>query len=111
MNKHRPFRGPEISSWSLAKANGGSLSHESHELKKNCTSDQTEVPTSWKSRPQGPLPKQVNLAKNPRNHGRGLPFPEGEPHYRKVLQPRGRPLYEVMLLKTVKDTHQKTSTF
>lgn len=36
-----------------------------------------------------------------------MPFPEGEPHYRKVLQPGGRPLYEVMLLKTVKDTPSK----
>lgn len=83
MNKHRPFRGPEISSWSLAKANGGSLSHESHELKKNCTSDQTEVPTSWKSRPQGPLPKQVNLAKNPRNH-------RGSCHFQRVSLTTGR---------------------
>lgn len=83
MNKHRPFRGPEISSWSLAKANGGSLSHESHELKKNCTSDQTEVPTSWKSRPQGPLPKQVNIAKNPSNH-------RGSCHFQRVSLTTGR---------------------
>lgn len=80
MNKLRPFQAPEISSWSLAKANGGSLSLESYELQKNCTSDQTEVPTSWKSRPQEPLPKQVNLPKDPRNQRGGLSFPEGEPH-------------------------------
>lgn len=77
MNKLRPFQAPEISSWSLAKANGGSLSLESYELQKNCTSDQTEVPTSWKSRPQEPLPKQVNLPKDPRNQRGGIVISRG----------------------------------